>query len=503
MAIETIVNPTLADVRRIFKKFEDRLPVDKDFSARTVAGTSYHKQYSKNKILCYICQKPNHKAMDCWHNPVNKNKHPNKRDNTHHNPNNANQKTVVKLARDNIDLKEENSFKDLNVNTNHEVNDNNWIIDSGATTHITSDITCLENKIVNNKRITLADESFITSEAIGDVTIKNDHTHAIILKNVLYAPDLKDNLISVSKLTEDHTRVIFDENECKIYDHKDDVLLKAIRKNDFYIVDPILTDNTFALKTNLDNFKLWHCRLGHINNNYINMMLKNKMVHKLDLKPQNTSDHCDSCTLAKFSRKPFKPIGQTQSKHQLELLHIDLIGPINPESLGKSSYAMTIVDDFSRKIFVKTMPSKSDVPETLKDFIVHVENLTSLRVKNVRSDNGSEFVNRNLQHFFRSKGIHHQLTTFYSPAQNGVAEKTNRTLIEGTRALLFESQLPPQFWAEAMCCFTYIKNRAPCHMNNKLTPDELFSGKKNTVNYLKIFGCQAYHWIPDNKRKKT
>ncbi|UYV74167.1 hypothetical protein LAZ67_11002288 [Cordylochernes scorpioides] len=119
-----------------------------------------------------------------------------------------------------------------------------------------------------------------------------------------------------------------------------------------------------------------------------------------------------------------------------------------------------------------------------------------------RSDNGTEFNNQELESYLKRKGIEHQRTTFFSPAQNRRCERANRSLIEGTRTLLIESGLPIKFWAEAMNTYTYLKNRTPSYHNTNKTPEEMFTERKPTVSHLKVFGCKVEFWTPEHKRSK-
>ncbi|UYV83393.1 hypothetical protein LAZ67_23000861 [Cordylochernes scorpioides] len=181
---------------------------------------------------------------------------------------------------------------------------------------------------------------------------------------------------------------------------------------------------------------------------------------------------------------------------------MDLIGPFQHESIGREIYVLNIVDDFSRKIFPIFLKSKLETFAKLKEFIELIENIKGTKIKRIRSDNGGEFKNRQLSSYLIENGIEHQFTTFYSPSRNGIVERANRSLIEGTRALLIESQLPPKFWAEAMNTYSYIKNRTPHKRNDKTIPEELFTRKKPTIKHLKVFGCRAEYWIPKFKRYK-
>ncbi|KAI3734276.1 hypothetical protein L6452_13741 [Arctium lappa] len=104
--------------------------------------------------------------------------------------------------------------------------------------------------------------------------------------------------------------------------------------------------------------------------------------------------------------------------------------------------------------------------------------------------------------YLKEQGIHHQLTTRYTPQQNGVAERKNRTIVEMARSMLKAKRLSNTFWAEAVACATYLLNQATTKSLSDVTPQEAWTGFKPGISHLKIFGCLAYSHIPDQRRSK-
>ncbi len=137
----------------------------------------------------------------------------------------------------------------------------------------------------------------------------------------------------------------------------------------------------------------------------------------------------------------------------------------------------------------------------VKTTLIAWETQTGHKIKLVRTDNGSEYINNELSNFFKSKGILHQTTAPYTPEQNGAAERLNRTLIERTRAMLLEYKLDTSLWGEAITTANYIRNVSPSTGIDK-TPSELFTGSKPDVSHLRVFGCVAYVLTPKTKRRK-
>ncbi|TLX67060.1 transposase family protein, partial [Labilibacter sediminis] len=120
------------------------------------------------------------------------------------------------------------------------------------------------------------------------------------------------------------------------------------------------------------------------------------------------------------------------------------------------------------------------------------ETLTGLKVKQLRSDHGTEFRNSTIEEFCESKGIGQNFSAPRTPQQNGVAERRNRTLIEAGRTLMIHAGLPMSFWAEAVNTACYTQNRSLIHKTLKKTPYELMKGRKPDVSYFHVFGCVCY-----------
>ncbi|MCO5587680.1 hypothetical protein L7F22_041631 [Adiantum nelumboides] len=131
-----------------------------------------------------------------------------------------------------------------------------------------------------------------------------------------------------------------------------------------------------------------------------------------------------------------------------------------------------------------------------------VEKEKDLKVKSIRSDRGGEFLSENFVRWCKSEGIRRQLTTPYTPSQNGVVERKNRTIMEMARAVLAHASLPRSYWAEACNTAVYIQNCSPTHALQDMTPFQAYYGRKPTVSHFRVFGCSAFVHIPKEKRRK-
>jgi transposase InsO family protein len=186
----------------------------------------------------------------------------------------------------------------------------------------------------------------------------------------------------------------------------------------------------------------------------------------------------------------------------LELLHMDLFGPIAYISIDRSKYCLVIMDDYSRFTWVFFLQEKSQTQETLKGFLRRAQNKFELRIKKIRSDNGMEFKNSQIEGFLEDKGIKHEFSYPYTPQQNGVVERKNRTLLGMARTMLDEYKTPDRFWAGAINTACYSINRLYLHRIFKKTSYELLTGKKPNVSYFRVFGIKCFILVKRGRKSK-
>jgi transposase InsO family protein len=165
----------------------------------------------------------------------------------------------------------------------------------------------------------------------------------------------------------------------------------------------------------------------------------------------------------------------------LELLHMDLFGPIAYKSIGGSKYCLVIVDDYSRFTWVFFLQEKSQTQETLKKFLRRAQNKFGLRIKKIRSDNGMEFKNSQIEGFLEEEGIKHEFSSPYTPQQNGVVERKNRTLLDMARTMLDEYKTPDRFGrrrltppATPSTGYIFTKSSRKHHTNSSLVKSPMF-----------------------------
>lgn len=440
---------------------------------------------SKKQIMCYNCKKTGHISRNC----------PSRSSSNFNNQGKTGKKSEVLFATTG-EISYAKATCDINTNSR------SWYIDSGASNHMTNDDTKMYNKRnVNGKKVIVANKEELLVECVGDIDInvlsKKD-SKTVTVKDVEFVPNLCTNLLSVRQMTKGNKVVTFEGDSCKIADTQGNIIALGRVSNDLY---RLLCENevpdggkVFTVSTNLN---LWHRRLGHICNKRLNDVKEANIGVNFSEKEDGP---CSICAKGKQARKPYKEEG-TRAKDILEIVHSDVVGPLNESSFSGSRFLVVFVDDFSRKVFAYPIKKKSEVFQKFVEFKNMAEKQTGRNIKIIRSDNGGEYVNGQFSTFCKDNGIIHQRTCAYSPEQNGVAERMNRTIIERVRCMLIDSGLDSRFWAEAAVTATFLINRVPCR-SQKTCPEEIWTGRRSNLKFLRVFGCPAFVHIPKEKRSK-
>ncbi|KAK1669281.1 hypothetical protein QYE76_057440 [Lolium multiflorum] len=256
------------------------------------------------------------------------------------------------------------------------------------------------------------------------------------------------------------------------------LVLVGYVENNLYVVDlskESPSPSTCLMAAKHDEGWLWHRRLGH----------KDRV--------------CSACVAGKQLKKkhPIKSIVTTS--RPLELLHLDIFGPSHYDTLGGSKYGLVIVDDYSRYSWVFLLKSKDETHREFITFAKKAQRTYESEIKAIRTDNGTEFKNYTMQEFVDDEGIKHEFSAPYTPQQNGVVERKNRTIIEMARTMLSEFNSPHNFWGEAISTAVHYSNRLFLRPLHNKTPYELLTGNKPNVMYIRVFGCKCL--VKNNKGK--
>lgn len=211
---------------------------------------------------------------------------------------------------------------------------------------------------------------------------------------------------------------------------------------------------------------------------------------------------CEPCIMAKQSRRPFPEVSKTQYNNIGDLVCSNIWGPARVESLQRNTYYISFSDAASRHVHVDFLKSRAAALDRFRKYNLALENQTGKRIKILRVDNVKEYVQGAFRPYLESRGIILQTTSPYSPAQNGIAECLNRTLVEHARAMLLAHDAPRFLWQEAVAYACYLKNRSPTRALANKTPYEVFWGKRPDFQDIQEFGVPCWVLVPDSRKNK-
>lgn len=216
----------------------------------------------------------------------------------------------------------------------------------------------------------------------------------------------------------------------------------VLKKNGKLLATGYLRSNLYELELLLEEVKvnhcevaignLWHRRLGHIGQRGLETMARKGMLKAMDEKTC-LFDFCDACVQAKQCREPFEGT-RVRTSRPLERIHSDVCGPIDPPAWDGSRYIVSFIDDHTHFSMIYLLKRKSGVFEKFQDYEAKVTAMMGKSISRITSDQGREYCSTNQLQYYRTKGIQLDTTVAYTPQQNGVAERFNRTLVEKIRS---------------------------------------------------------------------
>jgi len=378
-----------------------------------------------------------------------------------------------------------------------------WYVDSGASSHMTGKkefFDSLEESTYGPK-IYLGDDSGYEIKGYGVIPVKLSNGKIIHLKNVVYVPGIKKNLISVSMMTDQDMQVEFFKTHCVIKDCKNEIVATGMRVGSLYRLDAKSIPKQAMVAGGSTAEQLWHQRFGHLNLQDLLLLQKKGMVEGLPIF-HNIQLNCDGCALGKMHREQFPVHDRRKETNILELVHTDICGPMQTRSLGGAYYFLLFTDDCTRYSWVYFLSKTSQTFQCFIEFNTLVEKQFGKSIKILRSNQGGEYKLGEFMKFCKAHRIVQQYTVPHTPQQNGVVERKNKTLVECARSMLQGKGLSNSFWAEAINTAVYLKNRSPTRYLGFKTPFEALYGFKPAVNHLTVFGSKAFAHIPKADRKK-
>ena len=495
---------SLADVHGALKSKDFELQLEKESKKEEVylargrtnkrgnSRSKHHHSQSRSKSReretrkCYFCGRPGHLQRYCnkykEQQSLNKSQNGERKDNKPH----YKKKESVAVAEDNDDCSTDGElFSISESSTNRE-----WILDSGCTYHMCPDReSFFDYKSIDGGKVLMGNDFSCRIIGTGKIAIKQYDGGIKVLKNVRHIPELRRNLISLGALEDEGYGYKSINGSLKITKGSL-IVMKGDKINGLYILqgETVPTAEASLVKGQESDMQLWHHRLGHISEQGLKELHKQGIIKSLN---SCALPFCEACVLGKQHKLKFTPARHT-TKKILEYVHADLWGPYKVPTHSGKQYFLSIVDDYSRCVWTYLLTAKSECLEQFKIWKIQVENQTDLKVKNLRTDNGLEFINSEFNKLCEENGITRHRTVVRTPEQNGVAERMNRTLLNKIRCLLFSSGLEKPFWGEALATATYLINRSPNRSIGLKTPYEMWYNRIPNLMHLKSFGCTAY-----------
>jgi hypothetical protein len=361
-----------------------------------------------------------------------------------------------------------------------------YVIDSGATEHMVCTDKDLHDKVPFSHAIRTAGNHFIPVTHKGILRVGN-----LVLKDVLYAPGLGFNLLSVHKLAQDGYAMSFKSNRCSVTDEAGNSVLD-IQGDGLYSIKA--SDSAFVAQTNsADALFYLHRSLAHLNWLGVVKLAKSGRLgskwENLEL-VKNVNILCEPCTLGKAHRQPSPP-SNIRALNANDIAHVDIFGPTRTVSLGGHSYILACYDDHTHRIQLYFLRSKKEATSAFKQYLNLVKNQCGSSVKLVRSDNGGEFTAEVFLDLLAAEGIVAQRIPPAAHAQNGRVERVHRTILDTVRTLLIDTKLPKPFWAEMAAYAAYVRNRVPRDDTGK-APQEMWTGRPCTQTQIRAFGSTVY-----------
>ncbi|CAL2265082.1 unnamed protein product [Prunus armeniaca] len=340
------------------------------------------------------------------------------------------------------------------VELNHAKREEIWFLDSGCSNHMSG----------NKEWFSDLDVQFRQTMKLG-----NNSRMAVVGKG-----NVRMKVNGITQLQEKGVAILIQHGECKVFHPSKGLIIQSkMRANRMFVVLAAMMPKatTCFQAVTEDESYLWHCRFGHLSFKGLRTLQYKQMVSGLPsfITPTKL---CTACLVGKQHGESIPKRSLWRASQKLELVHADICGPIKPVSNNNKSYKAC------------------------------VEKESGAYLKCLRTDRGGEFTSNEFGEFCKANGITRQLTTAYTPQQNGVTERKNRTVMNLVRCMLTEKQVPKAFWPEAVRWCVHVLNRCPTLAVQNRTPEEAWSGMKPTVEYFRVFGCLAHVHVPDQKRIK-
>jgi hypothetical protein len=398
-----------------------------------------------------------------------------------------------------------------------------WILDSGATTHYTYDISLLYNirDVTENNEVKCAN-NVVKYYQVGDTDIYMNN-RKITLKNVACIPSFNANLLSVDKFVAKGATVFLNHETAKIK-QKDGITLTIPKVGRLYMISARKTamivkndehdKNEILLKNIKTMMRLLHDKYGHVNYTKLYKMMKSKSVSgseeiskimKILYKNKNnvninmtnivnvlSKEECVGCLKGKMTRLPMTAMIDHSGKEIMQVWHVDTM-IFKKETIAGSKYGVNIIDEASRKIIYQLSKSKAEIVQKIINTIKLKQTETSKILRELHADQGSEIITKELEKFLAENGTKLTTSVVNTPQHNSLIERANRTLLDMSKCMMQHSKCFLPLYGEATKCAAYVLERVTTSSSPEKTPYEKWNKKKPNIIHFHVFGCDVYY----------
>ncbi|GJX20384.1 retrovirus-related pol polyprotein from transposon TNT 1-94 [Tanacetum coccineum] len=318
------------------------------------------------------------------------------------------------------------------IGTNH----GDWWIYTGAARHVCADKSMFHSfrAVDNRQKLYMGNSATADIKGEEDVVLKMTSEKVLKLINVLYVLEIRKNLN-------------------QMYVGRGYVMNGMFKLNVMVVKNEINKINSSAYL--IESSNVWHGRLGHVNFNSMRRLIKFNSIPNFHI---DSKYKCETCVEAKLTRTSFKSV--KRKTKPLDMVHTDICDLKSLPTKGGNKYFITFIDDCIKYCYVYLLKSKDEAIDKFVLYKTEVENQLGKKIKVVRSDRGGEYVSP-FAELCAKHGIRHEFTAPYSPQQNGIAERKNRTLKEMVTAMLISSGMSQDMWGKAILTATYLLNKIP------------------------------------------
>lgn len=282
----------------------------------------------------------------------------------------------------------------------------------------------------------------------------------LTIRDIVHVPSAPHNLISISHVTDTKYDVLFSGNNIRFKSPSGTITAKGKKEGRLYNMDirPFRTADKAYLTKEARTWEQWHKILGHISMDSIKLMKRNGLVEGMEIDgSKEPAAQCNMCIQAKQHVTPFPKESITKVTEIGDLTLTDVWGPARTQAVGRERYFASFTNASTRHSIIYFMKKKSETLTKLKYYRSLIKTQTGRDLKRVRADGGGEFVGGESRKYLQEEGIELETMATYSPSQNGIVERLNRTLVEHARAMIIKHDLPYSLWKEAVAYANYLR----------------------------------------------